>query len=76
MNKLLNKAALTLIERWQFESLSKRRRRNPMLSDFVEHLEDTMPDWWLAHFFQREDSEALLERELQKVIYYNRRYAS
>jgi len=77
MNKLLNKAALTLIETWQDgRHQGHRYKRQPMLSDFVEHLEDSMPDWWLAHFFQREDSEILLERALEKVILFNLRHAS
>ena len=77
MNKLLNKAAVALIDTWQDDSAQRRGyKRQPMLSDFVEHLEDTMPEWWLAHFFQRDDSEELLERALEKVIVFTLRHAS
>ena len=77
MNKLLNKAALTLIETWQNKTQDSHPfKRQPMLTDFVEHLEDNMPDWWLAHFFQREDSDILLEKALEKVIFTQLRHAS
>ena len=77
MNKLLNREALNLIDSWRVDGGQRQsRKRHPMLADFVEHLEDNMPDWWLAHFFQREDSERLLEQTLEKVILYNLRHAS